>query len=78
MSKVIGIRVLEDNKERIEWHAHGVTSDYHTLCGMDGDDPSIGHLGLISPESSQKITCQDCKTIWKNVMELGLRPSNFK
>lgn len=38
------------------------TSDYDTLCGMDGDDPVIG-VTIVNMEA-RKVTCKMCYRIW--------------
>lgn len=53
-------------------------SDYHSLCGIDGDDPTIGHGGIIAIPKGQKINCTQCKMEWENLMELKLRKSDFE
>lgn len=74
MSKAVGILI---NGE-VEWHApgHGAT-DYNSLCGLDADDPKIGHGGLVSANRGQKITCMTCKVIWESVLEMRLRKTDF-
>lgn len=74
MSKVIG--VVEDGQ--VVWHAGGVVQDYDTLCGTDSDDPDLGHGGLVTAKRGQKITCEQCQSIWKATMELKLRKTDFQ
>jgi hypothetical protein len=75
MSKAVGV-VIDGE---VEWHAPGVVGpDYDTLCGIDSNDPQIGHQGLVSPKRGQKITCALCKSIWGSVMAMNLRKSNFE
>lgn len=75
MSKVLGV----DIDGVVEWHAPNVAGpDYDTLCGVDADDPAIGHEGLIPAKRGQKITCMQCKMIWEGVVALKLRKSNFE
>lgn len=75
MSKAVG--VLIDGE--VTWHApHAGGNDYDTLCLIDANDPSIGHEGMVEPRRGQKITCMECKTIWKGVVALRLRESDFK
>lgn len=63
----------------IEWHAHPAGSgDYSTLCGIDSDDPSIGHHGTVAAKPGQKITCGQCKSLWTDMRELKLRASDFQ
>ena len=74
MSKAIGV-IVDGN---VEWHAHhhGV-GDYNTLCGIDADDPNIGHEGTVEAKRGQKITCQTCREIWRGTVALNLRESSF-
>lgn len=74
MSKVVGVVVDGD----VSWHAPGVFQDYSTLCGIDADDPTIGHGGIVPSCSGQKINCVACFSIWKNTIDLKLRPQNFR
>ncbi len=74
MTKAVG--VILDGVDT--WHAHGVHSDYNTLCGIDADDPTIGHDGLTEHiPRGQKITCEQCWSIWRNMRALRLRESDF-
>lgn len=38
--------------------------DYSTLCGVDANDPSVGHEPADVPRGA-KITCKACFGIWK-------------
>lgn len=75
MSKVIGLNL----GDTVEWHAvNGVAGvDYHTLCGIDADDPGIGHFGTVEPKRGQKIECRACYNIWRGVAEMNLREASF-
>lgn len=73
MTKAIGV----DQDGEVVWHAHGVSNDYDTLCGMDANDPHIGHHGLVDAKRGQRITCVVCHTIWSNTVALKLRQSDF-
>ena len=74
MAKIIGV-LIED---RQTWHAAGIFADYDTLCGIDANDPNIGHNGTIEPKSGQKIDCSTCKTMWLNMRALRLRATDFE
>lgn len=75
MSKAIG--VIVDGVT--EWHARGSgVTDHTTLCGLDSNDPGIGHTGTVSPARGQKITCQTCKAVWEGTIALRLRASDFE
>lgn len=64
---------------KIEWHARPAgNTDYATLCGIDGFDPELGQHGTVEPKVGQKIECEQCKAIWRGVMELKLRATDFK
>ena len=45
----------------IESHITGAVSDYATLCGLDGDDPTIAQVTV---GSSDRVNCQQCINIW--------------
>ena len=63
---------------RAQWHAPGVFGpDYDTLCGIDANDPTIGHEGLVTAKRGQKITCMNCKMIWQGVVAMNLRKASF-
>lgn len=74
MTKVIGVRMDFDD---IEWHAPGVVSDYDTLCGVDANDPSIGHYGTVPAPRGQRITCTECRQIFERFSALHLRAADF-
>ncbi|MDR9836981.1 MULTISPECIES: hypothetical protein [Herbaspirillum] len=63
----------------VEWHAPSAgEGDYSTLCGMESDDPSIGLFGRVPGKPGQKITCAQCKAIWRGVVAQRLRESDFE
>lgn len=75
MSKAVG--VLIDGVAT--WHAPGVSGpDYDTLCGIDANDPAVGHEGLIPAKRGQKITCGECRRVWERVVALNLRKASFE
>jgi hypothetical protein len=43
----------------VEVHASGVIGDYATLCGMDGDDLSVGQRPA-PLQIGARINCQHC------------------
>lgn len=71
--KVIGV----DINGEIEWHIVGVMHDYDTACGLDANDPTLGHQGVVEAKRSQKITCEQCRDLWLRLRELRLRQSDF-
>ena len=72
--KTVGILIDGESTFHAASHGHG---DYNSLCGIDADDPSIGHGGPVPAARGQKITCQQCFAIWRGTLELKLRASNF-
>ena len=53
--------VVVDGKRDV--HATSQTGAYQTLCGLDGDDPTVGQTkSRVLP--GEKITCPDCKAMW--------------
>ena len=73
-SKVIGVSI----DGRVEWHGASVgPTDYHTMCGIDAEDPQIGHFGTVAAKRGQKINCFQCKAIWLGVRALRLRETDF-
>lgn len=74
MSNVVGV----DIDGVVEWHAIGAGgNDYNTLCGIDADDPSIGHNGVVKAKRGQKINCAQCYGIWIGVKNMSFRESDF-
>ena len=73
-AKVIGVEL----DGIVEWHVPGVSgADYVTLCGLDGNDPSIGQTGTVEAPRGTKINCQQCRAIWRSLRELNLREADF-
>lgn len=60
-----------------EFHAPGIIGDSNTLCGLDINDPGIGHDGEIKVPRGQKITCCECYRIWRDTVALNLRKASF-
>lgn len=46
----------------VEVHATAAMGDYTSLCGIDQDDPDIGHRPAALPRRAL-ITCAQCKAI---------------
>lgn len=69
-----------EGETKVEWHISnaGGISDYHTLCGIDADDPSIGHFGCLEYKKGIKITCSECKSIWEGVKAAKIRSTDFE
>ncbi len=75
MRKVIGVVI---NGE-ITFHAPDASgADYDTLCGIDANDPTIGHGGRVAAPKGQKINCGTCRTIYDCFISLKLRRSDFE
>jgi len=57
---------------KIEVHISAVTGNYYTLCGMDGDDPSLGveqKVVIVLP--GERITCRHCYQMWQAVHNMS-------
>lgn len=53
------VAVAQDGVINVHASGTGIGSDYATLCGMDGDDPSIGQRPA-ALQVGAKIDCQQC------------------
>lgn len=75
MTKAIGVVI----HGTVEWHVPNVsgTTDHDTLCGIDTNDPAIGHDGTVGAKRGQKITCKTCQNIVLGVQAMRLRKSDF-
>ena len=61
------------------WHlVGGAVSDYNTLCGIDADDPEIGHHGTVRPKRGQKVTCSSCIGIYRHIKSLRISECDFE
>jgi len=69
--KMITISVFNE----VDTHIIGISGDYATLCGMDGDDPDRGVQQLTLKETGGKITCRTCKQVWDTCRKI--KPSMF-
>jgi hypothetical protein len=71
---VILVGINQDGVD--EYHAPATTAGaYLTLCCMDGNDPTIGQIPTTKP--GRKITCPQCWQIWRDVMDMELRSTDF-
>ncbi len=72
---VVGVSI----QGMVLFHVRNVsgTTDHDTLCGIDVDDPSIGHDGIVNPLPGQKVTCKICKNIVLGVQAMRLRKTDF-
>lgn len=72
--KMIGVRV----EDTVEWHAAGIgPNDYDTMCGIDANDPQIGHYGTVQAKRGTKISCKQCRAMFEGFKSLRLRDSDF-
>ena len=55
-------------------HLPSSAAQYDTLCGIDGDDPGIGHV-TVETEKGAKVDCLDCRRIYEDCQ--GVRRSIF-
>jgi hypothetical protein len=69
-------RVAVKMDDGITVHCQCGYGDYDTLCGIDANDPKIGHLGRVPVAINTKIDCAACKAIWKSASRY--RQSDFK
>ncbi len=73
-TKVVGVEC----DGTVEWHVPCVGGpDYATLCGLDGNDPSIGQTGVVEAPRGTRINCGACHGIWQGLRELKLRDVDF-
>jgi hypothetical protein len=70
------VGVIIDGVQTVHAPACG-SGTYDTLCGIDADDPKIGHGGKFEPHHTKFIDCAACYAIWKGVTEMRLRRSDF-
>lgn len=60
MSRLVTVVVDGDTNV----HLPGATSDYVTLCGLDGDDPGAA-MYTIATKRGAKVDCEQCQAIWQ-------------
>lgn len=70
------MRVAVKTDEGITVHCRSGYGDFDTLCGIDSNDPAIGHLGVVPVAINTKIDCAACRSIFKTAK--GYRTSDFK
>lgn len=68
MGNIIGV-VMEGEETLFHIEGNPIT-DHDTLCGIDADDPEIGHLGTIQAPKNQKANCWQCRDIFEFVQPL--------
>jgi len=56
----------------VEIHATDVTGNYATLCGLDGDDLTIGQKTVELPKNP-RITCKTCLAIIRHAKRYKVR-----
>ena len=69
-------RVAVKTDEGVTVHCRCGYGDFDTLCGIDSNDPSIGHLGTVPVPLNAKIDCLACRAICETAK--GYRNSDFK
>jgi hypothetical protein len=69
-------RVAVKTDEGISVHCQAGHGDWDTLCGIDSNDPAIGHFGTVPVACNTKIDCLACRNIW--AMARNYTPSDFK
>ncbi len=73
MEKLIKtIAVVADGVRTV--HITAATGDYATLCGMDGDDPTVGQFPS-KVVRGEKIGCSTCREIWETCRRV--KPGDF-
>ena len=45
----------------METHIPCPTGNYDTICGIDINDPTVGHYPV---EAGDVVTCDECKRLW--------------
>jgi hypothetical protein len=70
------MRVAVKTAEGIIVHCRCGYGDYDTLCGIDSNDPAIGHFGTVPVAINTKIDCSACKSIFAAAKSYRL--SDFK
>ena len=58
------VAITVDNKTEVHAGEMGVGGGYDSLCGIDANDPSLGHY-LADLPPNPKINCPDCISIIK-------------
>lgn len=61
---------------KITVHLPNASGDYDTMCGIDSNDPKIGHHGTVPVAVNTLIDCSACKNMWE--LASKYRPSDFK
>lgn len=56
-------------------HMLSCVNDYATMCGLDGNDPTLGQE-IMDGNCKEKINCQHCISIWK--MSKKYKESDFE
>lgn len=64
MARNYGTRVAVKTDEGISVHCGNACGDFDTLCGIDSNDPNIGHFGTVPVACNTKIDCKTCRSIW--------------
>lgn len=66
MTKGERVAVSHDGEIIVHATAKYCHGDYDTLCGVDGNDSSIGHTIVDVPRNGRaRINCPQCWAIWQ-------------
>lgn len=67
MATKVGVRYQDDSGRGsyVIVHAIAAFGTYDTLCGIDANDDSVGHLGLATVSDKIPINCPACYRIWE-------------
>ena len=70
------IAIVIDGEITIHACGEGVGGDFDTLCGIDANDPTIGHTGTAPMPKGGKIDCKSCHNVW--LAAKCVRKTDFK
>lgn len=69
MSRLVTINI----EGEVQVHLPGASSDYATMCGLDGDDFD---QETVETKRGAKVDCAQCQTIWSECR--SFKASSFK
>jgi hypothetical protein len=75
MSNEIRVATVIDDVREVHMGGQCSHSDYDTACGIDMNDPSLGHLVDNCTNTKDHITCAACIGMWEAVRKYT--PSDF-
>jgi hypothetical protein len=67
---LIQVTFANDEESSAQTHMPGFTSDYATFCGIDGNDPQTGQMGIKAAPKGTKLTCPTCVKAWNICREV--------